>query len=121
MVELAERTTGPGKTYHLMDPHPLTYRDFYASTLKAMGFSGPQIKRPLNRLIKLLCSRAFWPITQKSLQRFGMPAEMLVHANYTTTYSTDNTNNDLRGSGISCPPVPDYLETIIAYFEHNLA
>ena len=49
-----------------------------------------------------------------------MPAEMLAHCAYKTTYSTDNTTNDLRGSGISCPPVPDYLETLIAYFEHNL-
>ena len=121
MVELAARTKKPGKTYHLMDPHPLTYRDFYSSTLRAMGFSGKQIKRPLSRLVKLLTSKAFWPVTQKVVQRFGMPAEMLVHANYTTTYSTDNTEKDLHGSGISCPPVPDYLETIIAYFEHNLA
>jgi thioester reductase-like protein len=120
MVELAERTAQPGKTYHLMDPHPLTYRDFYSSTLKAMGFTGPQIKRPLSRLVKLLTSKAFWPATQKAGRRFGMPAEMLAHFNYTTTYSTDNTRSDLQGSGISCPPVPEYLETIIAYFEHNL-
>jgi len=121
MVELAERTIKPGRTYHLMDPHPLTYREFYSSTLKAMGFSGPLIKRPLSRLIKLLCSKAFWPATQKAGQRFGMPAEMLAHFNYTTTYSTDNAQDDLRGSGISCPSVPEYLKTIIAYFENNLA
>ena len=120
MVELAARTKKPGKTYHLMDPNPMTYRDFYSSTLKVMGFTGPLIKRPLSRLIKLLRSKAFWPVTQKAVRRFGMPAEMLVHVNYTTTYSTDNTQSDLSGSGISCPSVPDYLETIIAYFEHNL-
>ena len=49
-----------------------------------------------------------------------MPAEMLAHFTYKTTYSTDNSTNDLKGSGIQCPSVPEYLETLIAYFEHNL-
>lgn len=120
MVELASQANDPGRTYHLMDPNPMTYRDFYASTLKAMGFAGLQIKRPLSRLIKLLCSKAFWPATQAAGRRFGMPAEMMTHFTYTTTYSTDNTQSDLQGSGITCPPVPEYLDTLITYFEHNL-
>jgi thioester reductase-like protein len=120
MVELASKAADPGRTYHLMDPNPLTYRDFYASTLKAMGFTGPLIKRPLSRLIKLLCSKAFWPATRAAGRRFGMPAEMMAHFTYATTYSTDNTQSNLQGSGITCPPVPEYLDTLITYFEHNL-
>jgi thioester reductase-like protein len=120
LVELASRDTGRESTYHLMDPHPLTYREFYSRTLGCMGFSGRQIRRPLGRTVKLLCSKAFWPATRTAGRFLGLPAEMLAHFTYTTTYSTDNTTRGLEGSPIACPPVPDYLDALIAYFEHNL-
>ncbi len=120
LLELASRDAGRGRAYHLMDPAPLTYREFYSRTLGCMGFSGRQIPRPLGRTVKLLCSKAFWPATRSGGRLLGLPAEMLAHFTYTTTYSTDNTTQGLQGSGIACPPVPDYLEALIAYFEHNL-
>jgi thioester reductase-like protein len=121
LVELASKSASRGRTYHLMDPDPLSYRDFYSQTLRCMGFSGRQISRPLGRTFKLLCSKAFWPATRAAGRMFGMPAEMLAHFTYKTTYSTENASRDLAGSRITCPPVPEYLDKLIAYFEHNLA
>jgi thioester reductase-like protein len=121
LVELASGRNCLGRTYHLMDPRPITYREFYSQTLRSMGFSGRQISRPLGRTVRLLCSKSFWPATRAAGRMFGMPAEMLAHFTYTTTYSTDNTERDLEGSGIRCPPASEYLDTLIAYFQHNLA
>jgi hypothetical protein len=86
-----------------------------------MGFAGKLIRRPLKRVIRLLRKKAMWPMVKAGGRAAGMPAEMLVHFLYSTTYDTSNTVNDLKASGISCPRVSDYLPVLIDYFEKNMS
>lgn len=121
LVELASLESSVGRTYHLMDPRPLSYREFYCATLREMGFNGPLISRPLVRVIRLIRKPPFWPTFRIGGRLMGMPAEMLVHFLYRVTYDTTNTQKDLEGSSISCPAVADYLPNLIDYYIRNMA
>ena len=120
MVELASKASSAGRTYHLMDPSPLSYRDFYRATLQEMGFRGPLVSRPLKRVIRLLRKPPFWPSVKIGGRAMGMPAEMLVHFLYQITYDTSNTQNDLQESNITCPAISEYLPRLISYFVRNM-
>jgi hypothetical protein len=34
---------------------------------------------------------------------------------HTATYDCDHTLHDLRGSGITCPPFPEYVDNLVRY------
>ncbi len=121
MVHLAGLDSSLGRTYHLMDPDPASYRQFYLATLREMGFSGPTIARPVTRLVKLLMLPGLWQLSRLAGRTFDMPAEMLPHLLYDIRYDTSQTTSDLTGSGIACPRVLDYLPVLIRYFERNMA
>ncbi len=120
MAELATRDAHRLRTYHLMDPDPPSYREFYMATLSAMGFSGPRIPRPVTRLMNLLGSRALRPLSQGLFNKLALPREMLSHFLYQVTYDTINAMGDLEGTGISPPRFADYLPVILRYFENNM-
>ncbi len=109
------------KTYHLTDPAPVSFRQFYLATLEAMGFSGPTIARPVQRLARLLLRPGLWPITRRAGRAMGMPAEMLGHLLYAVHYDTARASADLAGSPISCPSILEILPTLVDYYERHLA
>jgi len=120
LLALAERSDTAGSTFHLMDPAPPTFRDFYIATLRALGFEGPLIPRPVSRLMRLLCRPGLWPLTRRVMSLAGMPAEMLPHFLYTTTYETASTVKLLQPAGISCPSFERVLPVVVEYFEKNM-
>ncbi len=121
MLALAARPDTVGRTFHLMDPSPPSFRQFYMSTLKLMGFRGPFVSRPVSRLLALLRHRRLWPYTRRALSWAGMPAEMLAHFSYTTTYDTRLAERELAAAGVRCPPFERILPVIIDYFERQMA
>lgn len=121
LSHLAELPAGASKTYHLTDPAPVSFRQFYLASLEAMGFTGPTIARPVQRLVRLLIRPGLWPITRRAGRALGMPAEMLPHLLYAVHYDNAQTSVDLAGSHISCPPILDVLPTLIDYYEQHLA
>jgi len=120
LIEIGSRPESKGQTYHLMDPDPPSFREFYTETLAAMGFGGPQISRPVARLVRLLKSRPFWPLARAASRAAGIPAELMCHYLYTTRYDTTNTEKHLTGSDITCPRFKDYLPVLTDYFERNM-
>lgn len=121
MAYLAGLDASLSKTYHLVDPSPLSFRELYLSTLDEMGFVGPRIGRPVQRLVRLLTKPWLWPISKKVGAAIDAPAEMMPHILYSVAYDTTNTQADLSGSGISCPPLKEYLRTLIEYYFSHLA
>ncbi|MBW1872938.1 MAG: SDR family oxidoreductase [Deltaproteobacteria bacterium] len=120
LVELASQKSSRGQTYHLMDPHPPTYRDFYTATLGVLGFNGHQISRPVSRMVRLLKTKLFWPTTRLACNSAGLPAEMVCHYLYRVTYSTTNTSSGLKDKNIICPRFIEYLPTLIEYYRQNM-
>ena len=121
MAYLSGLGNNVGKTYHLVDPDPMSFREFYLATLDEMGFTGPRVPRPVKRLLRLLTKPKVWPLSKKVGDAIGIPAELMPHVLYSVTYNATNMLKDLSESEISCPPLRDYLPILIEYFRASLA
>jgi hypothetical protein len=49
----------------------------------------------------------------------GVEPESLPYLYHPTRYDSRNTQRDLAGSGISCPPFSSYVDTLTAYWRAN--
>jgi hypothetical protein len=106
---LFEDEESVGKAFHLVDPAPLTYLEFFDLACATMGESKPSLKlpaplmRPMGRL----------PMFEKLT---GVPREAFEHSFYPIEYDMSNVAPALAKHGISCPPVPSYIGVMIEYF-----
>jgi hypothetical protein len=52
----------------------------------------------------------------------GIPASAVEYFVHPTHYDTAQADRDLAGSGVACPPVADYLPTLVRFMtEHREA
>jgi len=106
---LFEDDESVGKVFHLVDPGPLTYLEFFDLACAAMGRSKPSLvlpaalMRPMGRL----------PMFEKLT---GVPREAFEHSFYPVDYDTANVTPALAKHGITCPPVASYIDVMIEYF-----
>jgi thioester reductase-like protein len=98
-----------GKVFHLVDPEPLTYLEFFDLGCVTMGKPKPWLKlpaplmRPMGRL----------PLFEKLT---GVPREAFEHSFYAVDYDMTHVTPALAKHGISCPPVSTYIDVMIEYF-----
>ncbi len=118
MVELSGLDQAAGKTFHLMDPEPPTFSQFYNQVLGLMGFEGRRFSRPLTRTIKLLL-RGPSSILRRSMSALGMPAELLAHLTYRITYDTSEARQLLLPRDVVCPRYETYLPKLVAFLEQH--
>ncbi|MFH0882165.1 MAG: SDR family oxidoreductase [bacterium] len=106
---LSRRPESLGKTYHLADPRPLKV----APLVRLLG----QATR--RALIPLPCPKEVAKLAlthSRSFRRWmQIPSQTLDLFTQPTLYSTENMMVDLKGSGISCPPVENYLQTLVDF------
>lgn len=102
-----------GQVYQLCDPHPLTV-DALISEL------GKVTERRLVRvpLPKIIAKGAleYVPAVQKV---FRIEPEAVEYFTQPTRYSCINTLRDLADTAVQCPPVPTYLERLIAFMKKH--
>ncbi|WP_077324913.1 SDR family oxidoreductase [Virgibacillus siamensis] len=106
---LAHASAGVGKTYHLTDPNPYTMDELYNLFAKAYLGKTPIGKIPVNLTKNMLIV----PFIRKWLQ-----VEMQAMDYFTIHASFDSTlaQNDLKGSGITCPDLRDTIEPMIQFY-----
>ena len=97
-----------GKTFHLVDPAPLTARQVfdavaeYANTEKPRG----HIPRPLARAV----------LRTPGLARLSRgPLAFVDVLDHVVHYDQTNTANALAGTGVRCPALSDYLPVLVQY------
>jgi thioester reductase-like protein len=111
ITHLSHRPGATGLTYQLADPHPLTVSDLLDEMCRATGKRG--IRIPLPRRLTTWALANIGP-----LQRFvGIPASAVEYFVHPTHYDTTQTQRDLEGSGVVCPPVADYLPTLVRFMQ----
>ncbi len=105
-----------GRTYQLADPRPLTVDELLDEMCRAVDRRGVRVRLP-RRLTT-------WALdTIAPLERYvGIPASAVEYFVHPTHYGTAETERDLAGSGIACPPVAAYLPTLARFMvEHREA
>ncbi len=102
-----------GRTYQLADPEPLTVDQLLVEMCRATSRRGVRVHLP--RRATEWALRSIGP-----LERFvAIPADAVGYFAHPTHYDTTNTVRDLAGSGIVCPPVADYLPTLVEFMQRH--
>lgn len=111
-VALARSDKALGGTYQVVDPDPMPAKELYADICKlitgrpSMGEVPPALLetalrvKPLSRLL-------------------GVPREVLVYFNHGAKYDSSRTLEMLKGTGIKCPDMHDYLPTLYRYWSEH--
>ena len=97
-----------GKTFHLVDPAPLTAKQVFEHVARAGGKRSPRGFIPVNLTRALLATPGLERLS-KSPRAF---LEQLVTP---VRYDTRNTEAALAGSGIACPPFATYVDAMVKY------
>ncbi len=97
-----------GKTFHLIDPHPLTARKVFDGVAEHAHTEKPRGSIPgaLARAV----------LKTPGLARLGRgPLAFVDLLDHAVHYDQTNTRNALSGSRLTCPPLADYLGTLVKY------
>ncbi len=111
IAHLSELEASVGTTYQLADPSPLTVDELLDELCRATGRRGVRVHLP--RRATMWALRHVGP-----LEAFvRIPADAVPYFVHPTHYDTTNTQRDLTGSGVSCPPVRSYLPAMVRFME----
>lgn len=102
-----------GKTFHLVDPNPLTAKQIFELVARAGGKRTPRGFIPTN-LTKAL-------LRTPGLERFAKSPRAFVEQLATPVrFDARNTEEILAGSGIICPPFESYVDQLVAYVRERV-
>jgi len=105
---IAEDPRSVGKTFHLVDPDPLTARRVFELIAAAAERPVPRGFVPAN-LAKAV-------LKTPGLERYAhVPRTFLEQLATDVVYDDRNTRALLEGSGLSCPPFEDYVATLVDF------
>lgn len=103
----------PGRTFHLVDPNPLTAKQIFELVARAGGKRTPRGFIPTN-LTKAL-------LRTPGLERFAKSPRAFVEQLATPVrFDARNTEEILAGSGIVCPPFESYVDQLVAYVRERV-
>lgn len=112
MFALFEDPSATGQAYHLTDPNPLTYNEFFDLACREMGRMKPLLRvkpslmKPLIRL----------PFMEKLT---GVPYDAFEYVDHPIDYDVSKALAKLTPKGIRCPSVPEYIHVMVKYFMEN--
>jgi len=103
----------PGRTFHLVDPAPLSARRFFELVAHAGGRRSPRGFIPDNVARALLRT--------PGLEKFAKsPRGLLQTLGTHVTFDARNTDEILRGTDIRCPPMESYIDRLVQYVQLRL-
>lgn len=106
-LRIAEDERSIGQTFHIVDPKPITVQHALHLFAEATGRPAPREHDPLNLPTALM--RA------PGLQRFRTTTRaFLDHLKTDVIYDDRNTRELLAGTGIQCPELESYVDTMVA-------
>lgn len=112
MIELAFREEARGRTFHLVDPNPMSARKVYEYVARRAGKRTPRTRLPARASVAIL--------RLPFLEKLARPQRAAIeHLAQIVIYNCRNTLELLDGTGIRCPPLPSYLDKLLAFLEEQ--
>lgn len=108
MAYLSELDESLGRTYQLTDPAPLSLDEVVDTIAAAAGHRVVGVRMPLRLITRSLRVPAIERLV-------GIPPEVMEYWEHETIYDSTNTQRDLAGSGIACPPFPSYAPVLVEF------
>lgn len=111
-IALARDPRAAGRTFHLVDPNPMSARKVYDWIARRAH------KRP-PRAAPGLLGRASAPLFRlPGLDKLARPERAAIeHLNQIAIYNCHNTLELLDGTGLRCPPLVSYLDRLVDFVE----
>ncbi|MDY7224768.1 SDR family oxidoreductase [Hyalangium rubrum] len=105
---LSRDPRGAGRTFHLVDPNPMSARRVYELIAEKANRKLPRFNlsaRAADVMLRL-------PV----LEKLARPQRAAIsYVNHLAIYNCYNTLELLDGTGIRCPPLSSYLDQLVAY------
>ncbi len=112
MIELAFQKGAEGKTFHLVDPNPMSARKVYEHVARRAGKRAPRGRLPAKASVAIL--------RLPFLEKLARPQRAAIeHLNQLVIYNCRNTLEALDGTGIRCPPLGTYLDKLLTFVEEQ--
>jgi nucleoside-diphosphate-sugar epimerase len=110
---IAKQSAAIGQTFAVCDPDPMTGREIYAAIYKHFGLGKVMgtLPMPLVKLMTVMPGLDEW---------MQIPEEMLPYIDHEAVLDCRNTLAMLKGTGIACRHLTDYLDTLIDYVREHL-
>jgi len=105
---VARHEASAGKTFHLVDPAPMSARAVFEAVAEHAHTEKPRghIPRQLARAV----------LRTPGLSRLGRgPLAFVDMLDHTVHYDQTNTAAALAGTAVRCPPIADYLPVLVRY------
>jgi hypothetical protein len=109
MAWISRQADSLGKTFQLADPDPPTNAWLLDEMARASGRSVLRVRIP--------AALARWALRALPPVRYwlGIPPGAVGYFTHPTRYDITNTEHALRGSGIACPPMSEYLANLVDF------
>jgi NAD(P)-dependent dehydrogenase (short-subunit alcohol dehydrogenase family) len=137
MDHLAHLDGQDGATFHLVNPEPQPVVELVNAFCGAAGaprFATPVDRRttpglldlvpgplkPLRLAGTLLRTAPVQAVLDLTVGRLGIPAEVLAHTSFRSTFDSRRTEKALAGSGIAVPDLESYARSLWGYWEDHL-
>jgi len=105
---LSKDTRAAGRTFHLVDPNPMSARRVYELIAEKANKKLPRFNlsaRAADVMLRL-------PV----LEKLARPQRAAIsYVNHLAIYNCHNTLELLDGTGVRCPPLSSYLDQLVAY------
>ena len=105
---VVHREDSPGKTFHIVDPNPLSARRVYERVAERAGRKLPRYQMSPNltkALLRIPGLERLAPVSHQAID----------YLNHMAFYNSKNTTEALEGTGIRCPPFDEYVDNLIRY------
>ncbi|RMG19582.1 MAG: NAD-dependent epimerase/dehydratase family protein [Deltaproteobacteria bacterium] len=110
MLVLSERPEAEGRTFHLVDPNPMSSRRVYERIAERTGKRLPRMTlsyRLTDALMRL-------PGLERLIRQ---QRQAVAYVNHLAIFNSHNTLELLDGTGVRCPPLERYLDRLVDYVQ----
>ncbi len=107
-LTIAEDPRSLGKTFHLVDPSPLSSRRIYEMVAALVQRKVPRLSVPARAAGALFRLPFLEKITRSQRQALG-------HINHLVFYNCQNALELLEGTKVRCPPIASYLPKLVEF------
>jgi nucleoside-diphosphate-sugar epimerase len=105
---LSKDERAAGRTFHLVDPNPMSARRVYELIAEKYNRRLPRFS--------LSAKAADVMLRLPGLERLARPQRAAIgYVNHLAIYTSQNTLELLDGTGIRCPPLKTYLDALVGY------
>lgn len=105
---ITEQPETIGKTFHVVDPNPLSVERVFSRVAGAAGRRTPRYGVSPN-LTKAL-------LRIPGLERIAPVSHQVIdYLNHLAFYNSSNTMSTLEGTGVRCPPFDSYVDNLVRY------